>query len=137
MLASMSVEHAVVEERRGSRNRISSLRFTRSLRGEGGGMFKRLLCAFGITALLAFVPATASSAASSSRQVNMRDDCDPATFNAVVGPGTCVKDGGTTFSQFVDQLSTQGRAPAWRFAPDHLSLASGGTVEARNIGGET
>ena len=100
-------------------------------------MFKRLLCAFGITALLAFVPATASSAASSSRMVQMCDDCDPATFNAVVGPGTCVKDGGTTFSEFVDQLITQGRAPAWRFAPDHLSLASGGTVEARNIGGET
>src|SRR5213593_293992 len=28
-------------------------------------------------------------------------------------------------------------APAWRFAPGHLSLAAGGTIEARNIGGET
>ena len=100
-------------------------------------MLRRRFVALGITSLVAFVLAAGSSAVSSSRQVVIRDDCDPATFNAVVGPGTCVKDGGTTFSEFVDQLITQGRAPAWRFAPDHLSLASGGTVEARNIGGET
>jgi hypothetical protein len=66
----------------------------------------------------------------------IRDDCDPATFNAVIGPGTCVKDGSTTFSEFVGQLIEQGRAPAWRFAPDHLSLAAGGTLVGVNIGGE-
>ena len=100
-------------------------------------MLKRCLGTLGITALLALVLVTASSAVSSSRQVVIRDDCDPATFNAVVGPGTCVKDGSTTFSEFVDQLIAQGRAPAWRFAPDHLSLAAGGTIRAPNNGGET
>jgi hypothetical protein len=45
------------------------------------------------------------------------DDCDPATFNAMFGPGTCVKDGTTTFQAFIAQLLAQGRAPAWRFAP--------------------
>jgi plastocyanin len=100
-------------------------------------VLKRRVGALGITALLALVLATPASAASPTRQVVMRDDCDPATFNVVVGPGTCVKDGSTTFSEFVDQLIAQGRAPAWRFAPDHLSLAAGGTLEARNMGGET
>jgi plastocyanin len=100
-------------------------------------VLKRRLGTLGITALLGLVLVTGSSAASSSRQVVIRDDCDPTTFNAVVGPGTCVKDGSTTFSEFVDQLVAQGRAPAWRFAPDHLSLAAGGTIKARNIGGET
>lgn len=100
-------------------------------------MLKRRFGTLGITALLALVLATGSSAVSSSRQVVIRDDCDPATFNAVVGPGTCVKVGSTTFSEFVDQIIAQGRAPAWRFAPDHLSLAAGGTLEGLNIGGET
>jgi plastocyanin len=99
-------------------------------------VLKRRLGTLGITALLALVLVTGTSAVSSSRQVVIRDDCDPATFNAVVGPGTCIKEGSTTFSEFVDQLIVQGRAPAWRFAPDHLSLAAGGTIDAPNIGGE-
>lgn len=99
-------------------------------------MLKRQFGIFGIAALFALVLATASSAVSSGRQVVIRDDCDPATFNAQIGPGTCVKEGSTTFSEFVGQLLSQGRAPAWRFAPDHLSLAAGGTIEGRNIGGE-
>jgi hypothetical protein len=66
----------------------------------------------------------------------MRDDCDPATFNAAIGPGTCVKEGSTTFSEFIGQLLSQGRAPAWRFAPEQLKLAADGTLEAPNKGGE-
>jgi plastocyanin len=100
-------------------------------------MVKRGCGALGIAGLLALVFATSSSAASSSRQVVIRDDCDPATFNAAIGPGTCVKDGSTTFSQFVAQLLAQGRAPAWRFAPGQLNLAAGGTLEGRNKGGES
>jgi plastocyanin len=96
----------------------------------------RRFATIGLTALLGLVLASGSSAESSSRQVVIRDDCDPATFNAVIGPGACVKEGSTTFSEFVAQLLAQGRAPAWRFAPDHLKLAAGGTVKARNVGGE-
>jgi plastocyanin len=99
-------------------------------------VLKRRFGTFGIAALFALVLATGSSAVSSSRQVVMRDDCDPATFNAAIGPGTCVKEGGTTFSEFIGQLLSQGRAPAWRFAPGQLSLAAGGTLEAPNKGGE-
>lgn len=99
-------------------------------------MLKRRFGTFGIAALFALVLATGSSAVSSSRQVVMRDDCDPATFNAAIGPGTCVKEGSTTFSEFIGQLLSQGRAPAWRFAPEQLKLAAGGTLEAPNKGGE-
>jgi hypothetical protein len=97
---------------------------------------KRRLGTLGITALLALVLAAGTSALSSSRQVVMLDDCDPATFNAAIGPGTCVKEGSTTFSEFIGQLVSQGRAPAWRFAPEQLSLAAGGTLDAPNKGGE-
>ena len=51
-------------------------------------------------------------------------------------PGTCIKDGTTTFSEFIAQLLAQGRAPAWRFAPEQLRLDAGGTLSAHNRGGE-
>jgi plastocyanin len=97
---------------------------------------RRLATMAGIVALLALVPAAGTSAASTTRQVQVLDDCDPATFNAAIGPGTCVKDGTTTFQEFIAQLSAQGRAPAWRFAPAQLNLDAGGTLAAHNRGGE-
>jgi plastocyanin len=97
---------------------------------------RRLTVVVGIVALLVLVPAAGASAASATRQVQALDDCDPATFNAVLGPGTCVGDGTTTFSEFIAQLLAQGRAPAWRFAPGQLGLDAGGTLQANNRGGE-
>jgi plastocyanin len=97
---------------------------------------RRLATMAGVVALLLLVPAVGASAASATRQVQVLDDCDPATFNAAIGPGTCVKDGGTTFSEFIAQLLAQGRAPAWRFAPAQLKLDAGGTLAAHNRGGE-
>jgi hypothetical protein len=97
---------------------------------------RRLATLAGIVALLLLVPATGASAASATRQVQALDDCDPATFNAALGPGTCVKDGTTTFSEFVGQLLAQGRAPAWRFAPGQLKPDAGGALQANNRGGE-
>jgi hypothetical protein len=47
-----------------------------------------------------------------------------------------VKNGGTTFSEFIAQLLAQGRAPAWRFAPGNLKLGAGGRLTAHNHGGE-
>jgi plastocyanin len=97
---------------------------------------RRLATVAGLAALLVLVPAAGASAASATRQVQVLDDCDPATFNAAIGPGTCIKDGGTTFSEFIAQLLAQGRAPAWRFAPDQLNLDAGSTLQAHNRGGE-
>ena len=97
---------------------------------------RRLAIVAGIFTLLLLVPVAGASATSASRQVQALDDCDPATFNAVLGPGACVKNGSTTFSEFVAQLLAQGRAPAWRFAPGQLRLDAGGTLQAHNRGGE-
>lgn len=96
----------------------------------------------GIGILVLAVAATLLAAAvawggTASRQVQMLDDCEPVSFNAaLMDDEACVKDGGTTFGEFVGQLLTQGRAPAWRFAPGHLKLDEGGTIEAVNRGGE-
>jgi plastocyanin len=77
-----------------------------------------------------------ASGASQSRSIQVLDDCEPESFNAVIGPGTCVKEGAVTFSEFIAQLVTQGRAPAWRFSPEQLKLTAGGTLEATSHGGE-
>lgn len=99
-------------------------------------LMRRLAMVAGLAALLVLVPVAGASAASATRQVQALDDCDAATFNAALGPGTCVKNGGTTFSEFIAQLLAQGRAPAWRFAPGNLKLDAGGRLTADNRGGE-
>lgn len=87
-----------------------------------------------ILATLAVAPVAWAGA--SHRNVQILDDCDAETFNAALGEGACVKDGGVTFDEFIGQLITRGEAPAWRFAPENLKLNAGGTVTASNRGGE-
>ena len=91
-----------------------------------------------VTAALgaSLVAVAVASGAAQSRTVQVLDDCEPTSFNAAIGPGTCVKDGGVTFGAFIEQLATQGRAPAWRFSPEHLKLPAGGTLVASSRGGE-
>jgi hypothetical protein len=86
---------------------------------------------------LALSAASSAGAASSHRQVQALDDCDAATFDAALNdPNACVKSGGTTFDEFIGQLVAMGRAPAWRFAPAQIKLATGGSIDAYNRGGE-
>src|SRR5262249_46004366 len=86
-----------------------------------------------VTARIAAVAVAHGGA--STRNVQILDACDPATFNAGIGPGTCTRPGGgVEFSDFISQLQTMGEAPAWRFSPEQLSLATGGTLLATNRG---
>jgi plastocyanin len=85
---------------------------------------------------LLLAASSTASASQATRHLNMLDDCDPISFDAAVGPGTCTKTGGTSFSDFIGQLLTMGRAPAWRFAPASLRLPAGSTIVAFNKGGE-
>jgi hypothetical protein len=81
--------------------------------------------------------------------IGMRDACDPDTFNAAVGPGSCVPGahGTTKFNLFVAELQQDHIAGAWRFnpllktTPGTFSLAtvnlnSGRRLSLRNFGGE-
>ena len=96
----------------------------------------RQIYSIALVAASALAAVAVASGASQSRSIQVLDDCDAASFNAVIGPGTCVKAGGVTFSEFIEQLATQGTAPAWRFSPGALKLSPGGTLEAHNRGGE-
>lgn len=43
---------------------------------------------------------TVAAGASLERIVSMHDSCDPQSFNATVGPGTCLRNGGVQFDDF-------------------------------------
>jgi hypothetical protein len=103
---------------------------------EDGVMRKRLIAGFAGSLVLVLAFASTTLGASAERRVTLLDDCNAATFNAVLGPGACVKDGGVTFEDFIGQLIATGNAPAWRNAPAQLHLDAGGSIDAYNRGGE-
>ena len=70
------------------------------------------------------------------RTIEMTDDCDQATFDAAVAPGTCVGDGETTFAEFIAELQRDQVAEDWAFDPDDVDVHAGQSVRARNEGGE-
>jgi hypothetical protein len=80
--------------------------------------------------------AVAAGASDGSRHVRATDDCDPATFNAAVGPGTCVGNGRTTFPDFRAQLIAKGSADGWAFKPSMLDLNRSRPLDIENRGGE-
>lgn len=90
-----------------------------------------------VSLMLAPVAATLM-AHSQHGQVVMTDDCDPATFNAAVGPGACIGHGETTFQAFLAELAATRRVDDWEFDPDDVdNIATNGRVTAQNDGGET
>ena len=64
------------------------------------------------------------------------DSCDPASFNAAIGPGTCVKNGNTTFPEFIAELQSTRVARDWRFTPEQLTAHFGVDLLGNNVGGE-
>jgi plastocyanin len=88
----------------------------------------------------ASIPATANDAkvkaGSSDRLINIMDACDPETFNAALGDGTCQRDGGMNFATFNALLAKHHQVGAWHFAPGKINAKVGQTLLAVNRGGE-
>lgn len=83
------------------------------------------------------VSTAAVSGGPTLRRVTMMDACDGPTFNAAIGPGTCARNGGVSFSEFVAQLTARRAAGAWHNAPSQTDAWQGDTLIAVNNGGET
>jgi plastocyanin len=66
----------------------------------------------------------------------MLDNCDGPSFNAALGPGSCVRSGGLTFDRLIARLLEKGTVESWRFSPERLSIDVGETITAVNRGGE-
>jgi hypothetical protein len=70
------------------------------------------------------------------KKIRLLDDCDPATFNAVLGDGACIGDGHTTFAEFIEELAETQDAHAWRNQPSNMHLNVGRSTLIENRGGE-
>lgn len=91
--------------------------------------------ALGATAVAPSVVAAHENGGQLER-VRIFDDCDPPSFNAAVGPGTCVGDGRTTFRSFLNQLDRTGAVKGWEFKPSDVALDLGQGLHVVNRGGE-
>jgi plastocyanin len=79
----------------------------------------------------------ARAAAAIEHAVTLFDACDPQTFNAALGAGTCTRAGGVTFQNFLEELGRHHSVGAWHFAPRQVTMQVGQTLVAVNRGGET
>lgn len=82
------------------------------------------------------VSAVASHGQHHGGAIVAHDSCDPETFNAEIGPGTCVKPGPTTFDEFVGELAATQNVRSWRFNPLTATAHEGVDLVAINVGGE-
>lgn len=88
-------------------------------------------------AAVAFLSLTAGAGAvQGDKKVRMYDDCDPATFNAVLGDGACIGNGHTTFAEFIAELAATQDAHKWRNQPSQMKLNIGRPTLIENRGGE-
>ena len=89
-----------------------------------------------VAGTLLVVGVAAAAVARDSRAFRVRDDCDPASVNAVIGDGACVGDGDTTFTKFIDELTEDRQVGAWRFNPDSTGLDRGESTTLESRAGE-
>jgi plastocyanin len=97
----------------------------------------RVLTSVGLGfASIFFVGCNDSTSVIANAHVSMQDQCDPASFNAALGAGTCSRQGNTTFAQFNSELSATQKVAAWQFVPPTLTVRVGQSISAMNDGGE-
>ena len=87
-------------------------------------------------AVLAVGALGATALANGTATVKMRDACDAESFNAVIGPGTCVDAGNVTFDEMIASLVKHGNHPLWRNTPTTRTVHHGAVVDVANVGGE-
>ena len=70
------------------------------------------------------------------KKIRLLDDCEPTTFNAVLGPGACIGNGHTTFAEFIEELEETQDAHKWRNQPSSMHINVGRPTLIENRGGE-
>jgi plastocyanin len=79
----------------------------------------------------------AAKAGANQHVVTMFDACDPETFDAALGAGTCSRSGGVRFDKFLELLGLHHSIGGWHFAPPNVTMRVGEDLVATNKGGET
>ena len=70
------------------------------------------------------------------KKIRLLDDCEPTSFNAVLGDGACIGNGHTTFDEFIAELEETQDAHKWRNQPSAIHLNVGHPTLIENRGGE-
>ena len=78
----------------------------------------------------------AAGAVQGTKKFRMYDDCEPTSFNAVLGDGACIGKGHTTFAEFIAELEETGDVHTWRNQPSDSHVNSGHDTVIENRGGE-
>jgi hypothetical protein len=77
-----------------------------------------------------------AGAVQGDKKIRMYDDCEPTSFNAVLGDGACIGNGHTTFDEFIAELAATQDAHAWRNQPSAMRVNVGRSTLIENLGGE-
>jgi len=93
-----------------------------------------VFAAFSAVALLSLT--VGAGAFQGEKKFRLLDDCEPTTFNAVLGDGACVGNGHTTFAEFIEELEATQDAHKWRNQPSQAHLNIGRSTLIENRGGE-
>lgn len=78
-----------------------------------------------------------AGAVQGDKKIRLYDDCEPTSFNAVLGDGTCIGRGKTTFDEFIAELEETQDAHKWRNQPSAMHVNVGRPTFIENRGGET
>ena len=103
---------------------------------------RRGVVAAAVMALILVLPAMpvlADGGGHGGRTVELRDRCDPVTFDAAIGPGTCAPHDGelVTFGTFLQFLNPVDFGhPKWLIKPEHAKIKAGDRLNVIVRGGE-
>ena len=99
-------------------------------------MYKKIVAAGLGLAALTLAPYSAG-ASKSGNEVRVEDRCEPASFNAAVGPGTCVGTARPHSPSFAEDLNPVDFGDDhWRFQASGSSIERGESIRVINKGGE-
>ena len=88
------------------------------------------------TAVVLLSLTVGAGAVQGDKKIRMYDDCEPVSFNAAIGPGTCIGNGRTTFAEFIEELIATQDVKTWRNQPTQMHLNIGRPTLVENRGGE-
>ena len=95
------------------------------------------LCVKVAIAMVPIAAALVLTGTSNPLAIRIQGPCDPATFNAAIGPGTCVGNGEITFAHFITELTAAQKVGSWHFDPAAGTVAPGTVLSLENRAGET
>lgn len=89
-----------------------------------------------LAAAFTFSLAPGAGAIQGEKKIRMLDDCEPVSFNAVLGEGACIGNGHTTFEEFIAELAATQDVHKWRNQPSDMQINVGRETLVENRGGE-